>query len=277
MIIGASNINSEEIRDLDRFSPEYDITINGGSLINISEQNLLSLYSCGEEIQKSGRVADINVYKHSYNVNNIYQLLVQYLPNKFDQIVYDWSTTKFLLDDDKIFSELNIIKNLIGLNGRLFIDTLGTTEYLMLRLLTKDDKKYYIESRKYDSETKETTTFNITPEIIEKYIKYNSGFIFKFNTQDIYEPDVLLQHMQKDGSIPKEKIEEHLRHNDFHLQNQVRRFREETMRRLNAIFSNQEFIISYEINPPSTFEYPNKPDEPYKKINRFYLIRRIAL
>jgi len=277
MIIGANNTNSYGFVDLDRFSRDFDITINGNYLININEQNLLSLYSCDEDIQKLELTKDLNVYSSSYGVKNVYELLVRYLPNKFDQIVYDWSTTKFILDDDKIFSELDTIKKLIGLNGRLYIDTFRRDQAITL-FFSKDAvdvNKYYIQDQNYDSITKISTSFIITPEIIEKYLKYNSSYIFYFNSNRIYDINALFQYMQPDGGINKREIDDHIKHIEIHQQNEISRFNDETMRRLNEIFSNKNFIINYETNPK--FEYPNNPDKPNKKINNFYFIRRIAL
>ena len=277
MIIGANNTNSHGFVDLDRFSRDFDITINGNYLINISEQNLLSLYSCDEDIQKLELTKDLNVYSSSYGVKNVYELLVRYLPNKFDQIVYDWSTTKFILDDDKIFSELDTIKKLIGLNGRLYIDTFRRDQAITL-FFSKDAvdvNKYYIKDQNFDFITKISTSFIITPEIIEKYLKYNSSYIFYFNSNRIYDINALFQYMQPDGGINKRQIDDHIKHIEIHQQNEICRFNDETMRRLNKIFSNKNFIISYETYPK--FEYPNNPDKPNKKIKNFYFIRRIAL
>jgi hypothetical protein len=271
MIIGAINKNKHGFTDLTRFSCDYDITITGNYLINFKEPNLLSLYTCDEDIQKIGLTKDEKVYD-SLNVKNIYELLAKYLPNKFEKIIYDWSTTKFILENDKIFSELEIIKNLIGLNGKLYIDTLGYMGVSILSFSTDDKKNYYIDDPIYDPITNTSTPFKITPETKEKYLKYNSNIVFYFNDERIYDPIILFQYMQSNGSITIQKIIEHLTNSEIHRQNEISKFNEETMRRLNKIFSDKKFLISYK----KDIEYPNNPDDPRKKINNFYLITRIA-
>ena len=79
--------------------------------------------------------------------------------------------------------------------------------------------------------------------------------------------------MQSDGSINIKKIIEHQTNTEIHKQNEISKFNEETMQRLNKIFSDEKFIISYK----NDTEYPNNPDHLSKKINNFYLITRISL
>ena len=110
MIIGATNSDSD---DLSRFEEEYDITITGNVKINMEEPKLLSLYSDDNNITQLNDPLNDNVYKKLGYINeglvinpNIYAILSKHLPDRFSKIIYDWSTTEFILNNNQIFDEL---------------------------------------------------------------------------------------------------------------------------------------------------------------------------
>jgi len=138
MIIGANN---NEPDDLPRFKDEYDISITAAP-INMKEPTLLSLYPDDDSINKTVHKTDIEQYKPYMH---IYALLVNKLkqPNIFSKIIYDWSTTKFILNDGKIFEELSSIKKLIALKGKLYINTFTHSFYGFLWLKELGEGYYF--------------------------------------------------------------------------------------------------------------------------------------
>jgi hypothetical protein len=273
MMIGATNTDDDS--DLSRFQREYDITITGYSLININEPNLLSLYSHDNDIRESLPVAEHNLY-NSLGYRHVYDLLVRYLPHKFSKIIYDWATTKFILTNDKIFRELEVIKNLIALNGELYIDTFRESMSSILYLKTTDGVNYYLKDFTWDPITRtRSPEFNVTPDILERYVGYNKGYnirLFQAGTPVINHPETLFRRMRPDGSIPKVEIDSHIRDSDYHALIKATGHDAETMRRLNIIFPPAQFTIRYIQNA----EYPNNSNMEAKCINNFYLITRIA-
>ena len=164
MVIGATNNNPS---DLSRFHEEYDITITGFEKVNINEPNLISLYSNDENLKKSP--TKHKLYEESGS-KNIYELLCNSLTLKerFSKIIYDWSTTKYILDNDQIFNELAVIKDLIALNGKLYIDTFRQSQKSPMYL--KEDiasGNYYLK--------KERDTIIVTPKTLKNYVGYNKG------------------------------------------------------------------------------------------------------
>lgn len=273
MMIGATNTNDPS--DLSRFQGEYDITITGYSPINIDEPNLLSLYSHDNDIRESLPATEHNLYT-TLGYRHIYDLLARYLPNKFSKIIYDWATTKFILANDKIFRELEVIKNLIALNGELYIDTFRESMLSVLFLRTSDGENYYLKDSSWDPITRtRSPEFNVTPDILGRYIGYNKGnriILLSEPYSTICHPEALFTHMRPDGSIPRAEINNHLRDSHEHDRTEITGHDAETMRRLNIIFPPAQFTIRYVQNT----EYPNNPDEEIKCINNFYLITRIA-
>jgi len=273
MMIGANNLDDHF--DLSRFQREYDFTITGYSPINIDEPNLLSLYSHDNDIRESLPAAEHNLYT-TLGYRHVYDLLVRYLPHKFSKIIYDWSTTKFILANDKIFRELEVIKNLIALNGELYIDTFRESLLIILFLKTSDGENYYLKDSTWDPITRiRSPEFNVTPDILERYVGYNKGCsirVFRAGTPIINHPETLFRSMRPDGSIPKVEIDNHIRDSDYHALINTTGHDVETMRRLNIIFPPAQFTIRYIQNT----EYPNNSDIEGKCIYNFYLITRIA-
>ena len=274
MMIGATNTNDPS--DLSRFQREYDITITGGDTpININEPNLLSLYSHDNDISESLPVAEHDLYTR-LGYRQIYDLLVRYLPHKFSKVIYDYSTTKFILTNDKIFNELEVIKNLIALNGELYINTFRESMLSVLYLKVTDGQNYYLKDSTWDPITRtRSPEFNVTPDILERYIGYNKGYtirVFQAGLPSINHPETLFTHMRPDGSIPKTEIDNRIRDSDYHAAIERTGHDVETMRRLNNIFPPAQFTIRYVQNT----EYPNNSDIEGKCIYNFYLITRIA-
>jgi len=273
MMIGATNIDDHF--DLSRFHREYDITITGYAPLNINEPNLLSLYSHDNDIRESLPAAEHNLYT-TLGYRHVYDLLVRYLPHKFSKIIYDWSTTKFILANNKIFRELEVIKNLIALNGELYIDTFREGNAFLLYLKTTDGNNYYLKNSTWDPIARvRSVEFNVTPDILGRYVEYNNGYsirVFQAGLPKISDPEALFTHMRPDGSIPKTEIDNHIRDSDYHAAIEKTRHDTETMRRLDIIFPPEQYRIRYLQNT----EYPNNPNDESKCINNFYLITRIV-
>ena len=272
MMIGATNGSHSDVA---RFQSEYDITITAIN-INIHEPNLLSLYSDDEEINSILPNTEHNLYKKLGN-KHIYDLLADYLSEKFSKIIYDWSTTKFILANDQIFNELRVIKKLIALNGELYIDTFRESMWSILMLETTDGHKYYLKTSTWDPITEtRSPQFNVTPDILKRYVGYNIGYTIQVEIQSqmkkINDPETLFTHMEQDGSIPKAEIDKHIMESDYHAAIEKSRHAAETIHRLNIIFPPPQYRIEYIQN----YEYPNNPNTPEKRINEFYLITRIT-
>jgi hypothetical protein len=256
MVIGATNHNDS---DLSRFHQEYDITISGFQKVNINEPNLLSLYSNDEHLKKFTKDT---LYKESGS-RNIYELLVNSLTIKerFSKIIYDLSTTKDILDNDQIFNELVVIKDLIALNGKLYIDNFrqNVTKFIYL-------KKEGYNGNYYLKDERDT----VTPKTLNKYVGYNTGITIK-----VYEhpfptfcnPEVLFTYMNDDGSIPSTIIDEHILNIEHYHYIEKTIHHTETMRRLSIIFPFPQYKIEYIENG----KYPNNPSI---LITEFYLITK---
>jgi hypothetical protein len=262
MMIGATNNNAS---DLSRFHEEYDITITGFEKVNINEPNLLSLYSDDEHLKKSP--TKHKLYKESGS-KNIYELLVNSLTIKqrFSKIIYDWSTTRYILDNDQIFNELAVIKDLIALNGKLYIDTFR--HYATSPMYLKKDiasGNYYLKDGR--------DTVIVTPKTLNKYVGYNAGITIRVYEEPyppFYNPEVLFTYMNDDGSIPSTLIEEHILNIDKYHYIEKTIHHTETMRRLSIIFPFPEYTIEYIENG----KYPNNPSPTSILITDFYLITK---
>lgn len=262
MVIGATNNNPS---DLSRFYQEYDITITGEEKVNMNETNLISLYSNDENIKKSP--TKHKLYEESGS-KNIYELLSNSLTIKerFSKIIYDWSTTKYILDNDKIFNELAVIKDLIALNGKLYIDTFRQSQTSPM-YLKKDiaSGNYYLKN--------DRDTIIVTPKTLKNYVGYNKGTtirVYQDSFPIFYNPGVLFKYMNDDGSIPKTLIEEHILNASHYQDIEKTIHHTETMRRLNTIFPFPEYTIEYIENG----KYPNNPSPTSILITDFYLITK---
>jgi hypothetical protein len=269
MIIGANN---NEPDDLPRFKDEYDISITADP-INMKEPTLLSLYPDDDSINKT-----VDVYKQ-LGFTNIYELLVDSLKpsDKFSKIIYDWSTTKFILNDDKIFNELASIKKLIALKGQLYIDTF-IPDVFFLNFLTELDKGYNFKIMNPDPN--QTTKIVSNPYMLNQketykiYFGYNTPIqIWVYQNKEwvrIYNHKAILKYMEPNGYIPKEKIQEHISNTEQHELTEKIDHHNETMEKLSPIFNFPEYTIEYIING----KYPNNSSEEKTSITQFYLITK---
>ena len=262
MVIGATNNN---LSDLSRFYQEYDITITGFEKVNINEPNLISLYSNDENLKKSP--TKHKLYEESRS-KNIYELLCNSLTLKerFSKIIYDWSTTKYILDNDQIFNELAVIKDLIALNGNIYIDTFRHSQKSPMYL--KQDiasGNYYLK--------KERDTIIVTPKTLKNYVGYNKGIsirVYQEPYPTFFNPEVLFTYMNVDGSIPRALIDEHILNASQYEYIEKTIHDTETMRRLSIIFPFPEYTIEYIENG----KYPNNPSPISIVITNFYLITK---
>jgi len=276
MIIGANNNKPD---DLSRFKDEYDISITADT-INMKEPTLLSLYPDDDSINKTVHKTGITQYTSN---KHIYELLVDKLKpsNIFSKIIYDWSTTKFILDDGKIFKELSSIKELIALKGKLYINTFTHSDYGLLWL--KDlGEGYYFEIPIKDSNTGNTTQtvlkpgmfiHNETDETYKTFFGYNTHIQIRVLNKEkvrIYNHKAILKYMQPDGYIPKKKIQDHISNTEQHELTEKIDHHNETMNRLSLIFNFPEYTIEYIING----KYPNNSSEEKTSITQFYLITK---
>lgn len=283
MIIGASNKNASHNAggDLTRFGEEYDIAIQQYLPIDFHQSQLLALFST---------IPDTEIYTLSlYGYNeistlyggkaNIYEILAEKLPGKFSKIIYDESTTKYILDNDIIFNQLRAIEKLIALNGELYIDTFRATfNYPRLYLELDTTKKYYNLIHSIWNNTTGTTCKTIVTKDMEStYLKHNKIQVTLTDSSGtihtIYNPKKLFQYMKNDGSIHKLSIDGHLAKMDMHFLIDNQEHFNETNKKLELIFLPEKYKIEYKND--KIVRYPNNPTDSSKIID-FYLITRIA-
>jgi len=129
MVIGATDIYSG---DVDRLAKEYDIAIDDGkSHCPDTDDGLLTIDS---------------------EKNTVYDKLVPILNEKFSQIIFDWSVTKFIKNND-LSIILSKLGNLLQSGGLLFIDEFSSCPYggcVGLLWTTKINNKYILQTQTYD-------------------------------------------------------------------------------------------------------------------------------
>jgi len=129
MVIGASN---KSTTDNERLGKEYDISIDCESNYPESSNELITL---GNEN------------------NTIYDKLNHILNNRFSQIIFDWSVTKFLKNAD-IEKILPVLGELLQKDGKLYIDEFSSCPYggcSGVLWMDKENNKYFLKTQIYNT------------------------------------------------------------------------------------------------------------------------------
>lgn len=129
MVIGATDTYSG---DVDRLGKEYDIAIDDSkSHCPDTDDGLLTIDS---------------------EKNTVYDKLVPILNESFSQIIFDWSVTKFIRNND-LSMILPKLGNLLQPGGLLYIDEFSSCPYggcIGLLWCSKINNKYILQTQKYD-------------------------------------------------------------------------------------------------------------------------------
>jgi hypothetical protein len=129
MVIGATDMYSG---DVNRLGKEYDIAIDDSkSHCPDTDDGLLTIDS---------------------EKNTVYDKLEPILSDKFSQIIFDWSVTKFIRNSD-LSMILPKLGNLLQSGGLLYIDEFSSCPYggcIGLLWTTKINNKYILQTQTYD-------------------------------------------------------------------------------------------------------------------------------
>ena len=184
MVIGATDVYSG---DVDRLGKEYDIAIDDSkSHCPDTDDGLLTIDS---------------------EKNTVYDKLEPILNNKFSQIIFDWSVTKFIRNSD-LSMILTKLGNLLQSGGLLYIDEFSSCPYggcVGILWTTKVNNKYYLQTQVYDKTVQHYTMEKRKVLKSEKdsfarervqfgIIDYDSGNTYR--NVDMYQ---LFDNMNEDG------------------------------------------------------------------------------
>jgi hypothetical protein len=128
MVVGG---NGNYAGDVYRLGKYYDLAIDTTSSNPESNDGLLTI-----ENEK----------------NSVYQKMLPILEGKFKEIIFDWSVTKFIGNND-LLKILSVIRDLLQLNGTLYIDEFSSCPYggcVGLLWTTKVNDKYNLLTQVYD-------------------------------------------------------------------------------------------------------------------------------
>ena len=229
MVVGG---NGNYAGDVDRLGKYYDISIDTTSSNPESNDGLLTI-----ENEK----------------NSVYQKMLPILDGKFKEIIFDWSVTKFIGNND-LLKILSVIRDLMQLNGILYIDEFSSCPYggcVGLLWTTKVNDKYNLLTQVYDETIKKYTMEKrkilksekniFTRERVQFGIRdYDSG-----NTYRNVDMHKLFDNMNEDGYFEESMF------------NNLVSYKDESKILLEKIFqSNTKFNIEFcEDN-----QYPHNAD-----------------
>ena len=190
MVIGASNRSTT---DNERLGKEYDLSIDCESNYPESSNELITL---GNEN------------------NTIYDKLNHILNNRFSQIIFDWSVTKFLKNKD-LEKILPVLGELLQKDGKLYIDEFSSCPYggcIGLLWMEKVNNKYFLQTQTYNTELERYTMEKrrILKNEKNSFVNKRQHFgIRDINTGNTYykiDLNKLFDNMDENGNFDEEML-----------------------------------------------------------------------
>ena len=238
MVIGATGKNT---KDNDRLGKDYDLSIDYVSNYPNSLDELITL---------------------NHDDNNIYDKLNHILNEKFSQIIFDWSVSKFLKNEEleKILINLG---NLLKKEGKIYIDEFSSISDGGLKgiiWLAKENNKYFLETNKFDIITHKYTSEKrkILKNEKDNFTKKRLIYVIKDNQLNkIYENIdyyKLFDNMDNEGYFEEKML------------TNIYSYKNESLEILTKLFPNNFNIEYFEDN-----NYPNNKD----RINNYWVITKL--
>jgi hypothetical protein len=237
MVIGASN---KSPTDNERLGKEYDISIDCESNYPESSNELITL---GNEN------------------NTIYDKLNHILNNRFSQIIFDWSVTKFLKNAD-IEKILPVLGELLQKDGKLYIDEFSSCPYggcSGVLWMDKENNKYFLKTQIYNTVLecftmeKRRVLKNEKNHFVNKRQHFGIRDINTGNTYYKIDLNKLFNNMDENGNFDEEMLKN------------VYSYRNESFQILANLFP-KNFNIEFCEND----RYPNNSD----RIKEYWLISK---
>jgi hypothetical protein len=238
MVIGATNKNKN---DNERLGKQYDLSIDSETNYPESADELITL---GNEN------------------NNIYNKLNHILNGKFSQIIFDWSVTKFITNDN-LERILPILGELLQKDGKIYIDEFSSCPYggcIGILWTEKENDKYFLQTQVYNQEVQHYTMEKrrILKNEKERFVNKRQQFAIRdsYNGNTYKDIDLrkLFDNMNEDGT-----------------------FNEEMFKNIYS-YGNESFLIlvalfpkNFKIESCEDSNYPNNS----KRITKYWVITKI--
>jgi hypothetical protein len=238
MVIGATNRNKN---DNERLGREYDLSIDSETNYPESADELITL---GNEN------------------NNIYNKLNHILNGKFSQIIFDWSVTKFITNND-LEKILPILGQLLQNDGKIYIDEFSSCPYggcIGILWTEKENDKYILQTQVYNQEVQHYTMEkrrvlkNEKDRFTNKRQQFAIRDSYTGNTYKDIDMNKLFDNMNDDGTFNKEMF------------NNIYSYRNESFLIIARLFPKNFNFEFYEDN-----KYPNNTE----RITKYWVITKI--
>jgi len=190
MVIGASN---KSTTDNERLGKEYDLSIDCESNYPESSNELITL---GNEN------------------NTIYDKLNHILNNRFSQIIFDWSVTKFFKNED-LEKILPTLGELLKKDGKIYIDEFSSCPYggcSGILWTEKENNKFFLQTQVYSTELERYTMEkrrvlkNEKNRFVNKRLHFGIRDINTGNTYYKIDLNKLFDNMDENGNFDEEML-----------------------------------------------------------------------
>jgi len=238
MVIGATNKNKN---DNERLGKEYDLSIDSETNYPESADELITL---GNEN------------------NSIYDKLNHILNRKFSQIIFDWSVTKFITNDD-LEKILPILGELLQKDGKIYIDEFSSCPYggcIGILWTEKENDKYILQTQVYNQGVQHYTMEkrrilkNEKDRFTNKRQQFAIRDSYTGNTFKDIDLGKLFDNMNEDGTFNEEMFKN------------IYSYRNESFLILAKLFTKNFKIESCEDN-----NYPSNAE----RITKYWIITKI--
>ena len=237
MVIGASN---KSTTDNERLGKEYDLSIDCESNYPESSNELITLDN---------------------ENNTIYDKLNYILNNRFSQIIFDWSVTKFFKNED-LEKILPTLGELLKKDGKIYIDEFSSCPYggcSGILWTEKENNKFFLQTQVYSTELERYTMEKrrVLKNEKNRFVNKRQHFgIRDINTENTYykiDLNKLFDNMDENGNFDEEMLK-----NVYSYQN-------ESFQILANLFSKNFNIEFFEDD-----KYPNNAE----RIRVYWLITK---
>jgi hypothetical protein len=190
MVIGASN---KSTTDNERLGKEYDLSIDCESNYPESSNELITLDN---------------------ENNTIYDKLNYILNNRFSQIIFDWSVTKFLKNED-LEKILPTLGELLKKDGKIYIDEFSSCPYggcSGILWTEKENNKFFLQTQVYSKELERYTMEKrrVLKNEKNRFVNKRQHFgIRDINTGNTYykiDLNKLFDNMDENGNFDEEML-----------------------------------------------------------------------
>lgn len=238
MVIGATNKNKN---DNERLGTQYDLSIDSETNYPESANELITIGN---------------------DNNNIYDTLNHILSGKFSQIIFDWSVTKFITNDD-LEKILPVLGELLEKDGKIYIDEFSECPYggcIGILWTEKENDKYILQTQVYNQEVQHYTMEkrrvlkNEKDRFANKRQQFAIRDSYTGNTYKDIDLDKLFDNMNEDGTFNEEMFKN------------IYSYSNESFLILAKLFPRNFKIQSYEDN-----NYPNNAE----RITKYWIITKI--